>query len=140
MEDKCRISQHSAGWMAGAFAAAVGAQQLVLTHFSARYHTVGFDQVNCDVVARRLLGVWSRPVWPGVRGFQAAKAGALPLTLPGVPPPACLTTHPLPPDSEVTLPSTTPCAGTLRARRRRRWRQAGPWVHAAEADRAGAHR
>ncbi|KXZ49870.1 hypothetical protein GPECTOR_19g321 [Gonium pectorale] len=37
MEDKARIAQHSTGRMAGAFAAAVGARQLVLTHFSARY-------------------------------------------------------------------------------------------------------
>ncbi|PNH04946.1 Ribonuclease Z [Tetrabaena socialis] len=37
MEAKARIAQHSTGWMAGAFAAAVGAQRLVLTHFSARY-------------------------------------------------------------------------------------------------------
>uniref|UniRef100_A0A7S3RAJ1 Metallo-beta-lactamase domain-containing protein n=1 Tax=Dunaliella tertiolecta TaxID=3047 RepID=A0A7S3RAJ1_DUNTE len=39
MEFKCRISQHSTGWMAGEFAAAVQAQCLVLTHFSARYGT-----------------------------------------------------------------------------------------------------
>ncbi|GLI59098.1 hypothetical protein VaNZ11_000927 [Volvox africanus] len=37
MEGKARIAQHSTGWMAGAFAAAVGARNLVLTHFSARY-------------------------------------------------------------------------------------------------------
>lgn len=40
MEDKSRVSQHSTGWMAGAFAAAVAARTLVLTHFSARYSTV----------------------------------------------------------------------------------------------------
>ncbi|MEW5297171.1 MAG: hypothetical protein WDW36_000396 [Sanguina aurantia] len=37
MEDMCRKGQHSAAWMAGRFAAAIKAQQLVLTHFSARY-------------------------------------------------------------------------------------------------------
>ncbi|KAG2427852.1 hypothetical protein HXX76_012173 [Chlamydomonas incerta] len=37
MEAKARIAQHSTGAMAGAFAAAVGARALVLTHFSARY-------------------------------------------------------------------------------------------------------
>ncbi|KAG2452691.1 hypothetical protein HYH02_002923 [Chlamydomonas schloesseri] len=37
MEQKARIAQHSTGAMAGAFAAAVGARALVLTHFSARY-------------------------------------------------------------------------------------------------------
>ncbi|GAX80145.1 hypothetical protein CEUSTIGMA_g7583.t1 [Chlamydomonas eustigma] len=37
MEPKCRVSQHSTAWMAGAFAEAVKARHLVLTHFSARY-------------------------------------------------------------------------------------------------------
>ncbi|MEW5314496.1 MAG: hypothetical protein WDW38_005991 [Sanguina aurantia] len=37
MEDQCRKGQHSAAWMAGRYAAAIKAQQLVLTHFSARY-------------------------------------------------------------------------------------------------------
>ncbi|KAG2492115.1 hypothetical protein HYH03_009606 [Edaphochlamys debaryana] len=37
MEQKARVAQHSTGWMAGAFAAAIGARHLVLTHFSARY-------------------------------------------------------------------------------------------------------
>ena len=37
MEAKARTAQHSTGWMAGAFAAAIGARQLMLTHFSARY-------------------------------------------------------------------------------------------------------
>lgn len=37
MEAKARVSQHSTGWMAGEFARSVGAQNLVLTHFSARY-------------------------------------------------------------------------------------------------------
>ncbi|KAF5825991.1 hypothetical protein DUNSADRAFT_5531, partial [Dunaliella salina] len=39
MEYKCRVSQHSTGWMAGEFAATVQARCLVLTHFSARYAT-----------------------------------------------------------------------------------------------------
>lgn len=37
MEAKAQMAQHSTGWMAGAFARAVRAQRLVLTHFSARY-------------------------------------------------------------------------------------------------------
>ncbi|KAG1659228.1 hypothetical protein FOA52_008997 [Chlamydomonas sp. UWO 241] len=37
MEDKCRVAQHSTGYAAGAFAGAVLARHLVLTHFSARY-------------------------------------------------------------------------------------------------------
>ncbi len=37
MEDKCRVAQHSTGYLAGAFAAVIQAKQLVLTHFSARY-------------------------------------------------------------------------------------------------------
>jgi len=41
MEDKCRVAQHSTGYLAGAFAAAVGARHLVLTHFSARYNRFG---------------------------------------------------------------------------------------------------
>ncbi len=36
-QEKARIAQHSTGWMAGQFAAAVGARALVLTHFSSRY-------------------------------------------------------------------------------------------------------
>lgn len=38
MEPTALVAQHSTAWMAGQFAAAVGAKALVLTHFSARYH------------------------------------------------------------------------------------------------------
>lgn len=37
MEAKCRVAQHSTGYLAGAFADLVQAKHLVLTHFSARY-------------------------------------------------------------------------------------------------------
>ncbi|KAL4440326.1 hypothetical protein ABPG75_003327 [Micractinium tetrahymenae] len=40
MEKKAAIAQHSTTLQAGAFAAAVEAQRLVLTHFSARYESV----------------------------------------------------------------------------------------------------
>ncbi|KAL4429000.1 hypothetical protein ABPG77_006039 [Micractinium sp. CCAP 211/92] len=40
MEKKAAIAQHSTTLQAGAFAAAVDAQRLVLTHFSARYESV----------------------------------------------------------------------------------------------------
>lgn len=40
MEQKAAIAQHSTTLQAGAFAAAVDAQRLVLTHFSARYESV----------------------------------------------------------------------------------------------------
>lgn len=49
MEQKARIAQHSTGAMAGAFAAAVGARALVLTHFSARYR-------EAPVMRVRLVG------------------------------------------------------------------------------------
>lgn len=39
MLDKARIATHSTGRQAGEFAAQVGAQQLVLTHFSGRYQS-----------------------------------------------------------------------------------------------------
>ncbi|GIL84558.1 hypothetical protein Vretimale_14606 [Volvox reticuliferus] len=51
MEGKARIAQHSTGWMAGAFAAAVGARNLVLTHFSARYRE-GPREVDLDRSSR----------------------------------------------------------------------------------------
>lgn len=38
MRDKARMATHSTGRQAGDFAAAVRARQLVLTHFSGRYH------------------------------------------------------------------------------------------------------
>lgn len=38
MEARCKVAQHSTGWMAGAFAECVRTKQLVLTHFSARYY------------------------------------------------------------------------------------------------------
>ena len=40
MEAKCKMAQHSTGWMAGAFAEVVQAKHLVLTHFSARYYEI----------------------------------------------------------------------------------------------------
>ncbi|GLC39336.1 hypothetical protein PLESTB_000895900 [Pleodorina starrii] len=46
MEAKARVAQHSTGWMAGAFAAAVGARSLVLTHFSARYREGPRDNLD----------------------------------------------------------------------------------------------
>ncbi len=48
MEAKARVAQHSTGWMAGAFAAAVGARSLVLTHFSARYREGYRVRVTAD--------------------------------------------------------------------------------------------
>ena len=38
MEARCKVAQHSTGWMAGAFAECIRSKQLVLTHFSARYY------------------------------------------------------------------------------------------------------
>ncbi len=38
MEGKAVVAQHSTAWMAGQFAAVIGARVLVLTHFSSRYH------------------------------------------------------------------------------------------------------
>lgn len=40
MEEKAGIAQHSTAHMAGAFARELGAQALVLTHFSGRYDSV----------------------------------------------------------------------------------------------------
>jgi len=45
MEDKAAIAQHSTTLQAGAFAAAVNAQRLVLTHFSARQVPAGASSV-----------------------------------------------------------------------------------------------
>lgn len=39
--DKARVAMHSTAAMAGAFAARLRAQRLVLTHFSGRYKTTG---------------------------------------------------------------------------------------------------
>jgi ribonuclease Z len=50
MEPKARIAQHSTGWMAGAFAHAVAARHLVLTHFSSRY---GDERIRVSAVGIR---------------------------------------------------------------------------------------
>lgn len=46
MEAKCRISQHSTAYIAGAFAHCIQAKHLVLTHFSGRYTPTGPPSVR----------------------------------------------------------------------------------------------
>lgn len=60
MEDKAEIAQHSTTEQAGAFAAAVAAQNLVLTHFSARC-------VAGRALIRQAQTSWNVPIWRAVR-------------------------------------------------------------------------
>ena len=54
MEAKSKAAQHSTGYLAGAFAEAVHAKHLVLTHFSARYSFVQASDRRSQV-----RGVWA---------------------------------------------------------------------------------
>jgi len=55
MEATALRAQHSTAWMAGEFAAAVGARALVLTHFSARYHGLDWAAAAGSVQAGKKL-------------------------------------------------------------------------------------